>query len=163
MKNILSLFLLLALAGCTAKADEQKKEKQNLLFIIHATKGHYANGTLTLMQTNSAVAYFSDRPQRHAGMVALPKVLEAWSSNLPDSWEKSPPNAGLVFFEDHNDQYSEIPIELKAPKYNQDQGVLTFQVRPLTEKQIPDNKQLNEVILFIDDCNCVFTFHRCCF
>lgn len=150
MKNILNLFLLIALAACTAKADEPKKEKPQLLFIVHATKGHYANGTLTLMQASPGVSYFSDRPARKGGVMSLENFLDGWSTSVANNFTQNPPNAGIVFFEDTNEKYSEIPVELQAPKYNKAQNVLTFEVRFITDKKLPDNKQLQEVDLFID-------------
>ena len=150
MKTI-SLFLMLcALAGCAAKA-EVKKEQQQLLFILHATHGYYANGKLTLTNISPAVSYFSDRPFRRAGTMEMAHFLDAWTTDKRESnFTTNPPNAGLVFFEEQGKKYSEISLELMSPEYDENKGVLIFDVRFLDNKELPNNKQMDEVSVFVD-------------
>ncbi|GAB4188366.1 MAG: hypothetical protein Tsb0015_08250 [Simkaniaceae bacterium] len=170
MKKMFFIFLsfcaALAFFGCnnqmlakTAKMqnnNSKKDKKEQLLFVIHAKKGHLKinesnpdTGTITLMDTDNHVVFFTDRPDRKAGKISMEEFLNKWSQN-GNSFAENPPNAGFIFFEDKENTYSEVNIELTNPQYQKAEKELAFDIRFLEEEHSKESMELVEPVLFID-------------
>ncbi|MFN0065449.1 MAG: hypothetical protein ACKVOH_04350 [Chlamydiales bacterium] len=121
--------LLLLLGAVRADGGEQ-----HILFVIHAKAGFYAangenssQGLLILKDVDQSVAYFSNRPGRHAGKTSLSEFLENWPESK-DDLKTGQSNAGFVFFQDIGDEYSDVPISLQALVYDPVAGILKVEV-----------------------------------
>ena len=117
---------------------------ENFLYIIHAKKGMYADDTLTLIDIDRSVTYFSPPPERRAGKTTINRFL----LNLVS--EKEEINAGFVFFTDTEHRYSDIPIVLSDPQYDLDTRELSFKVKLVAESDTL-YEEMEEVNLFVDN------------
>jgi len=133
-----------------------RKGAEKLLFIFHAKDGHLQSvrgGTyeLTLYHVNKSLTYFTDRPDRRAGKMSVTQFLDRWAMG-EDSYKKDNPNAGLVSISESslNGQFSDIPVTLSDPRYDQKHDRLTFRIKPLEKKQKILTGNLGETTLFID-------------
>src|SRR3990167_4232248 len=77
----------------------QSTQKASFLFVLRAdtgvitkTDGGYA---LTLKGMDPKVLYFSDRPVRKAGFIAMTQFMSDWAKGN-DSFKANPPNASIV-------------------------------------------------------------------
>jgi hypothetical protein len=89
---LLALFIALMTVVCQAAA-ETNDEDELLLFVLSGSSGSIEDSTLTLNGVHSVV-YFSDRPDRDAGHLAIRDLVDVWSVGS-DSFEADPPNAVL--------------------------------------------------------------------
>ncbi|MFN0065367.1 MAG: hypothetical protein ACKVOH_03940 [Chlamydiales bacterium] len=152
-------FVLFTLLLCGCSFGPEKKEKSNkeaFLFILHSANGEVVtdrynknNATLTLINIDQSVVYFSDRPERHAGTMKLTSFLKIWNTGK-GNFHEDPPNAGFVSFEDAYHRFSELPIELKNPKYDDLHDVVIFDISSLGKPFEFDQHMLEEVSVFID-------------
>ena len=149
-RSLLMILSLFVLAGCAAKAEETPMKDQALLYVLHAQKGHVGNGRLALIDVGPKVTYFSDRPARKAGGMPLEKFLSYWAPGSEVGYHENPPSAGFVFFEDNDEKYSDIPVELKFPDYDEGRRTLTFEVKAIADKALPENQRLEQVTLFLN-------------
>lgn len=100
------------------------------LFVQTADAGSYADngdGTATLTLTGAAplMTFFSDRPVRDAGTLAVEDAIdELWDPELPA------PNAVLVTTPAGGDEIS-APLELRDPVYDPLTETLTLTVTPI--------------------------------
>jgi hypothetical protein len=93
----------------------QKQHEMSLLFVINAERGVITTDKLELENVADAVVYFSDRPERMAGHVALATFLKNWNKSR-DSFADDPPNAVLSITEDGK-AFNTIVVELKNPTF----------------------------------------------
>lgn len=118
---------------------------------------------LTLENTSAQTIYFSDRPDRIVGTVPTDTFLEALGFTPAD-----PPNAALVAQTDNGEGI--LVVELLNPRWDMDQGTLTYDVRVLNdyqgdglghlvERQVDTElaETFEHASLFIDDCADVTT------
>lgn len=142
------MLLLLFFAGCQSQPKEKKQD--DLLFVIHAKSAQFnAQGTmegeLTLNHVNQTVAYFTDRPERSGGSLLLSLFIKKWNENLD-----SPPSMGVVFYQEGVTDYSEYPVDLTKPRYDEKSDTLTFHVKFLKPERTIKKRQIKEVTVFID-------------
>ncbi|MCH9608676.1 MAG: hypothetical protein S4CHLAM45_12570 [Chlamydiales bacterium] len=147
-----SFILFLALAGCVAKGAQQTISPSKFLYIMNAKQGHYDRGTLTLADVNSTVTYFSQRPNRRAGTMKLDLFLKAWSNDVDNNFNESPPNAAIVFYDEQKKElFHDVPVLLKNPTYQGELALLSFDLSFLDSKiKIENDVSLFEISLFID-------------
>ncbi len=161
----LSCLLLIVAAALTSCEAPQKHientqdastedKKEQLLFVLHAKKGllqttpsNPKTGTLTLMESSSSIAFFTDRPNRKAGKLALEEFVQLWNQK---NFHTDPPNSGLVYFADSMEKFSEVPIELSKPKLFSKKNRIMFNVRFLGEAMPEKSLTLQEPVIFID-------------
>ncbi len=108
------------------------QHEMSLLFVINAERGVISANTLELENVANAVIYFSDRPERIAGHIALESFLKSWNKSS-DSFADNPPNAVLSITEDGK-VFNTIVVELLKPIM--EGTTLRFQVKIL-EGTIP--------------------------
>ena len=100
MKNFTLALPIAILASVTpVYAQPNPTAQVELLFVQNAAAVVFENGTLTLKGVSPAVIFFSDRPQRVAGHVTLPRFLDAWDEGK-ESFAEDPPNAALSIVSD---------------------------------------------------------------
>ena len=112
MKTFTRLTLSLSLLGLTgsipimATAAQQPpvtsikaNQEASFLFVLSAKTGVItksdAGYTLTLQGMDDKVLYFSDRPVRQAGFIAMTQFMGDWA-NGNNSFAVNPPNAAIV-------------------------------------------------------------------
>ena len=83
----------------------------------------FEDDTMTLTGVSPSVIFFSDRPQRVAGHVALAGFLDAWDEGS-DSFAEDPPNAALSIVGDG--QVTDVVVELANPVLEGDD--LTYEI-----------------------------------
>ncbi len=130
-KVLFTLFVVLATSAWPALASSDDPVSE-LLFVQSASSMVYKEGkpaTLTLENVSPTVIFFSDRPQRVAGHVAMPGFLDAWNEGS-DSFLDDPPNANLSLLDDG--KVTNVVIELLNPQY--DGTDLSYQVKVLEGK-----------------------------
>lgn len=122
------------------------KDKVNFLFVVAAKKGIVSKQgnsyVLTLKMPDNKVLYFSDRPTRLAGHIALSKFIIGWTEGK-DSFKKVPPNAVLV----HSDSEKGDVLELMDITMDKTTNTVVFHLG-LSFK--PSQADYKEVFIFID-------------
>jgi hypothetical protein len=137
----IAITVLLA-AGCggggggatTTGTTTSKSGKVGLLFVQAAPHGTLVSAagandrfTLTLRDTARQVIWFSDRPERHYGHLAVERFVRAWKSF---GFGSDPPNAALTLLR-ADDEEDTLIVELGAPRYDAAQNALSFPARVL--------------------------------
>ncbi|MGB5635285.1 MAG: hypothetical protein WBM86_21235 [Waterburya sp.] len=115
-----------------------------LLFVQNAEAVVFEGETLTLKGVSPSVIFFSDRPQRVAGHVALPGFLEAWDEGK-DSFADDPPNAALSIV--GSGEVTNVVVEISNPQLQGDE--LSYEVVQILDGELPANGGTSS--LFIDD------------
>ena len=94
MKKIILLLIAILFAVTAFGADVFMGEEQpEFLTVISAPAGTFDGESLTLEGVSTAV-YFSDRPERIAGHMAVSDFVALWDEG-DDSFSSDPPNATL--------------------------------------------------------------------
>ena len=131
--------------------DETPKQA---LYVLHAKSGRFLSspnnpstaGTLTLFDPDPDVIRFSSVPIKAAQTISLHTFLLQWD----ESFAKSPPNAGFVFYESERSSFSEISATLSHPTLDPVSRSLNFTVEALGQDFGTDRLELEWVTLFID-------------
>jgi hypothetical protein len=120
-------------AGCgsaskPAASTTRTRKDVGLLFVQAAPHGTFVtaggtdNFTLTLRDSAAQVIWFSDRPERHYGHLAIEKFIGAWKSF---GFAKDPPNAALTLLRG-DDKEDTVIVKLGQPRYDAARDTLTF-------------------------------------
>ncbi len=84
---------------------------------------------LNFSTVDPKVVYFSDRPARDVGRVALPRFLDTLGFEAVD-----PPNAAVTLT-DADGNETQMVVELTDPLYNHDEKTLTYKAKFLRDDQ----------------------------
>ncbi len=145
MKNFTLAIPIVMLALVTpVYAQPNPTTQVELLFVQNAEAVVYENGTLTLKGVSPSVIFFSDRPKRVAGHVALPGFLDAWDEGK-DSFAEDPPNAALSIVGDGI--VTSVVVEIANPQLQGDE--LSYDIVQVLEGELPATGGTSS--LFIDD------------
>lgn len=153
IKNFLYLGLVF-LAACTASAQEESYDTgEHFLFLLHADGAtftrHEANpayGQVVLSGVSHSVTYFTNPPNRKAGVMPVEDFLENWNEGQAD-FQKVPTNSAFVFYEGSNDHYHDVSIELRKPSYNATTNKLSFNIYFVDSF---DKDFVSDITLYID-------------
>ena len=96
------------------------------MIVLNARGAKLEGQKLTLDGISPNAIIFADRPVRSAGHALTAHLLEEWSSNAPDSFAKTPPNATVSVFNKAKAGVVDAVVVLKSPKLEGDR--LTFDV-----------------------------------
>lgn len=96
------------------------------MIVLNARGAKLEGQKLTLEGIAPNAIIFADRPVRSAGHALTAHLLEEWSSNAPDSFAKTPPNATVSAFNKAKAGVTDAVVVLKSPKLEGDR--LTFDV-----------------------------------
>jgi hypothetical protein len=96
------------------------------MIVLNARGAKLEGQKLTLDGISPNAIVFADRPVRSAGHALTAHLLEEWSSNAPDSFAKTPPNATVSVFNKAKAGVVDAVVVLKSPKLEGDR--LTFDV-----------------------------------
>jgi hypothetical protein len=96
------------------------------MIVLNARGAKLEGQKLTLDGISPNAIIFADRPVRSAGHALTAHLLEEWSSNAPDSFAKTAPNATVSVFSKTKAGVVDAVVVLKSPKLEGDQ--LTFDV-----------------------------------
>jgi hypothetical protein len=96
------------------------------MIVLNARGAKLEGQKLTLEGISPNAIIFADRPVRSAGHAMTAHLLEEWSSNSPDSFAKTAPNATVSVFSKTKAGVVDAVVVLKSPKLEGDQ--LTFDV-----------------------------------
>lgn len=147
------------------KADEPENPS-SFMFVQTAEHGTMtpisaAEGTyhLTLQGVAPQTIYFSDRPQRIAGGMALDKFLQRFPFGV-----ENPPNAAIALSEPKSPDEDVVIVEMTKPSYDAAKKTLSYDVKVLKEasanlaffaKKLDERlpQKFDRVSLFIDDCS----------
>ena len=144
MKNLTLALPIAMLASVTPVYAQPKPDTQmELLFVQNAAAVVFENGTLTLKGVSPSVIFFSDRPKRVAGHVALPGFLDAWDEGK-DSFAEDPPNAALSIVGDGT--VTSVIVEIANPQLQGDD--LSYEIVQTLEGELPATGGISS--LFID-------------
>jgi hypothetical protein len=96
------------------------------MIVLNARSAKLEGQKLTLEGISPNAIIFADRPVRSAGHALTAHLLEEWSSNAPDSFAKTPPNATVSVFNKAKAGVTDAVVVLKSPKLEGER--LTFDV-----------------------------------
>lgn len=117
-------------------------QEETILLVELAQSATISDGVLTLHGVDDTVLWFSDRPIRDTGEVALATLIEAWGEG-EDSFADDPPNAVLTGMGDEEEVA--IVVELTEPSF--EDGALSFGYVALADDR---QGEFTNVSLFID-------------
>lgn len=126
MKTYRNLSLLIALSGAfilsplpVGRAEEKKKtdeSKIQLMFVQTADDFKADDKTLRLVNVGQQTLYFSDRPVRVAGHLAMPAYMDEWKAGEgPDNFSSDPPNATLSVYESGRHENTLAVVKISHP------------------------------------------------
>jgi hypothetical protein len=126
MKTYRNLSLLIALSGAfilsplpMGRAEEKKKtdeSKIQLMFVQTADDFKADDKTLRLVNVGQQTLYFSDRPVRVAGHLAMPAYMDEWKAGEgPDNFGSDPPNATLSVYESGRHENTLAVVKISHP------------------------------------------------
>ncbi|MCP4382920.1 MAG: hypothetical protein GY798_16125 [Hyphomicrobiales bacterium] len=141
--SIVAVLWMFATAADPVSATDavDDSDSAEFLYSLSAKSGTFEGSTLTLNGV-PRVVYFSDRPKRVAGHIALEKFLVDWG-NGADNFAIDPPNAELVIHEETEDKHAVLIID--KPSVHDDS--ISFRVK-IIDETIPDS--FEHAALFID-------------
>ena len=90
------------------------------MIVLNARGAKLEGQKLTLDGISPNAIVFADRPVRSAGHALTAHLLEEWSSNAPDSFAKTPPNATVSVFNKAKAGVVDAVVVLKSPKLEGD-------------------------------------------
>ncbi|MGK7897088.1 MAG: glycine zipper family protein [Xenococcus sp. (in: cyanobacteria)] len=144
MKNLTLALPIVMLASVTPVFAQPNPATQvELLFVQNAEAVVFADSTLTLKGVSPSVIFFSDRPQRVAGHVALPRFLDAWDEGK-DNFAEDPPNAALSIV--GKGEVTSVVIEIANPQLEGDE--LSYEIVQILDGELPATGGISS--LFID-------------
>jgi hypothetical protein len=174
----IAIAMSLVAAGCGSggtDAGKSKPKEVGLLFVQAAPHGTFvADGgkdqfTLVLRDTAKQVIWFSDRPERHYGHLAVERFVAAWNSF---GFGSDPPNAALTLVRG-DDEEDTVIVKLGAPRYDASQHTLSFPARRIphangrlsdfegdNDRSVPE--RFADASLFIDDTSSFGPITGCC-
>jgi hypothetical protein len=160
----------LGTAGCggsSKPASSTTTEAKNvgLLFVQAAPHGTLVSVagtkddfTLTLRDSAKQVVWFSDRPERHYGHLAVGRFVAAWKQF---GFGSDPPNAALTLLQ-ADDKEDTVIVKLGAPRYDAATRSVSFPAHRIShaggrlsdfeadnDGSVPES--FADVSLFIDD------------
>jgi hypothetical protein len=98
------------------------------MIVLNARGAKLEGQKLTLDGISPNAIVFADRPVRSAGHALTAHLLEEWSSNAPDSFAKTPPNATVSVFNKAKAGVVDAVVVLKSPKLEGDRLVFDVDV-----------------------------------
>ena len=98
------------------------------MIVLNARGARLEGQKLTLDGISPNAIVFADRPVRSAGHALTAHLLEEWSSNAPDSFAKTPPNATVSVFNKAKAGVVDAVVVLKSPKLEGDRLVFDVDV-----------------------------------
>ncbi|MFJ1267136.1 hypothetical protein ACD661_01035 [Legionella lytica] len=146
MKKIM-IPLLLSMSSISVAAGA------NVLFFQAAadasiTKTAKNSYTLSVQNPTQYVTYFTDRPVRKSGLVALPEFLSLWTDqNRANNFAKNPPNVAINMVLAQGKEQN-VVVEVSKPTYTN--NTLNYQIRTLDNKSL-DSGHLKHLVMFFDD------------
>jgi len=148
----LATFPLSGHAASTVPAVKDAK-KAAMLFVLRADTGVITQVnhvyTLSLQGMDSKVLYFSDRPVRASGFMALSQFINDWTQGN-NSFQKNPPNAAIVHaaLKSNGKGLTQgIPVELSNPLLSA-KGC-SFQLKALQETL--SEGSYKDISIFVDN------------
>ncbi len=130
-------------ASSLAKAGD---EKIQLMFVQTAEDLDADAKTLRLVKVSQQTLYFSDRPVRIAGHVAMDAYMDEWKAGEgPDNFAADPPNATLSVLESGQAENTLAVVEISHPVIDGNDMVYEYK---LVEGTMPQSG--GATALFID-------------
>lgn len=136
--------VVLAAAGCSDSDDESTGGTEDL-FVVNAASGSLEGSTLTLRGVPSVV-YFTDRPERDAGHLAIDDYVALWTPPA-DEDDFAPPNADLSVFDPAGDINAVVVLQ----SVSSDADEMVFDIQ-LLEGELP-GATFGPAVLFVDACD----------
>ena len=122
---------------------------------LSAVKGQANTYTLTLLDANPFVSYFSDRPNRVTGLMSVTDYIQKYWQTGSNSFAKDQPNASLEGVNVHllgKDNVSDYTVELSNPVYNAKADSMTYTIHALNgSNALPNNASFDYSAVFIDN------------
>jgi hypothetical protein len=120
--------------------------KPQLMFVQTAEDMKADDKTLRLVNVGKQTVFFSDRPERIAGHIAMPAYLEEWTAAAgKDNFSNDPPNATLSVYEPGGKENALAVVEISHPVVEGNDLVYHYK---LIEGPMP--KSGGAIALFID-------------
>jgi hypothetical protein len=139
-----TLALFAAMTAAAAHAEEQPELQLMFVQTAAGIEVDTATQTLRLKDVVPQVLYFSDRPERVAGHVALAGYLEEWTTG-ENNFDEDPPNATLSVYEPGQSDNTTVIIEIMKPVVDGKDVTYTYK---LINGEMP--KAGENAALFID-------------
>lgn len=142
MPALLIAFLVLLLPLTPQAAETAVEDGRSLFFVQSAQAMRFDGETLTLGGLGPATVYFSDRPQRLAGLMSYQAFVNLWNKSKA-GFAADPPNAALAIL----DEPDQPPVAVELVSVTLEVDSLVYKVRVL-EGSLP--AESGPVSLFID-------------
>lgn len=122
--------------------------------IVSAVPNKKNTYILILKNVNPYVTYFTERPNRIAGLMPLEEFLKYWQEGK-NNFSKNIPNASLVAYHKKKfkgKQLVQHVIELTAPTYNANKKTVTYIIHDLggDGNTLPMLARYSQIALFVD-------------
>ncbi|KTD64828.1 hypothetical protein [Legionella spiritensis] len=147
MKKIIALTLWLCSSFAMATTDN------NMLFLQSASAGELVKNkgqhyTLILKKSPDYVGYFTDRPQRKAGMVSLRQFIALWQNKtIKNNFSDVPPNAAIAM-KLASGQLQNFVAVVSAPGY--DNKTVSYQLDVISKQPLQTGKIVHANMFFDD-------------
>lgn len=168
LKLFATLFLICGIVNCAIASIIIKKDskdtlcrQKSYLFVQSADYGtlklinkNTNDYTFTLKGVDGHVVYFTDRPNRVAGVTSIENFLEAWNNKAKNNFAADAPNASVAGVQIHwafEKKPSNYVLTLTNPKYNAKNETLTYEAKLLGTTESVNNVTIKNVALFFDD------------
>lgn len=115
------IILVLAAAAYGNKTSDTSTVKEEPLFMfVQVAEDIVVDKTaktFRLVNVNQQTLFFSDRPDRIAGHLKMPKYLDEWTPKAgKDNFSANPPNASLSVYEPEKEENIVAVVEITNPQ-----------------------------------------------
>lgn len=146
LKKFLGISLLLASSYALAGTES------SYLFLQTASEGELVKNkdksyTLTLKNITKHVNYFTDRPERKAGIMTLKQFLELWKNEQKGNFSEVPPNVAIAMKPVMGQSQSFVAVASKPAYAN---NTLSYQLNIISKTPLNPGK-LAYINMFFDD------------
>lgn len=144
------LFVFLSLFSVSAMASTA-----SYLFLQTAANAQLRHDqgdkyTLTLHKGADHIGYFTNRPVRKSGLLAMDKFEKLWTTKkLAHNFTQEPPNVAIAMVMSNGQKQSFIAVMSKPVVKGKD---VSYQLTKTSKKKVATGSSSN-VVLFIDDIN----------
>lgn len=133
----------------------EAKQARGPVFILHARRGSIlplkdpSLAKLIMNQVDQTVPFVYSHPTRRVGVEKISKFLQRWQSGKKLEYDRDPPDAYLLFYDEKNRDNTQLFIELLDMEFEEEIGVLIFKIRSLTDQPL-EKRLTGEMTLFVD-------------
>lgn len=151
--SVMGMALLFATVGFANRGG--KNGMPEYLYIAHADQASVVaqtDKTYRIVLKKAMMSYFTDRPYREAGKLAVAAFVKRWSVGK-NNFASDHPNAAMVAVGTQKAPINKF-VTLSAPEYDSQTDTLSFMLSPIDKSDSLTAADYSDVALFIDKRQC---------